>query len=334
MRKFAFWLSLGLLLSLTFSLLPSNEIQAQPLLPAPQLNAYDLIAEVNALRASNGLPAYKVNSILMAIAQSHADYQAAIGATTHYSSDGSRPFQRALAAGYPVAGDLSRGGFFSENIMSWTDLSPSGAVSAWQGDAPHLNTMLSPNLQDVGAGVSTSGGLAYYTLDAGLASGSPVSYTSPAGATPGASGTQVVSEFMLPVVVSTPNESGAVYHDVQFGQTLWSLAITYETKVEQIKQLNNLTSNEIYEGQKLLIKQVSTPTPSASETSAATATFGIPTSTATRSVTSIVASTSAPEPVPPTTTQSGGVVVFSIIAAALVAGGLGTWISTRKPVQD
>jgi uncharacterized protein YkwD len=329
MRNHAFRLSVLVSLFLLLSCLPLHETQARGIAPSGLNSASELIAAVNALRASNGLTAYNIYPILMKIDQAHADYQASVGSTTHYSADGSRPFQRALAAGYPVAGDLSRGGFFSENIMSGTNLTVSGAVSAWQEDAPHLNTMLSPNLQDVGAGVSTSGGMTYYTLDAGLASGSPVSYTAPVGANIGAPGTAFVSEFMQPVQISSPDETGAIYHEVQFGQTLWTLAITYKTTVEQIKLLNQLSSIDIYGGQKLLIKRVSTPAPSTTETLAFTATYGMPSSTAAGLKLNPLTSTA--EPIPPTITQNSGMVLFAIIAAALLAAGLGTWISTRKP---
>ncbi len=40
------------------------------------------------------------------------------------------------------------------------------AVETWMGDDPHLNTMLSGNLQDVGAGVGVYGNTYYYVLDA------------------------------------------------------------------------------------------------------------------------------------------------------------------------
>jgi len=319
------------LLSLSFGLLPSAVNSAS--LPAQriELSSYDLIAEVNALRASNGLAAYNVHPILMQIAQSHVNYQAATGSTTHYGADGSRPFQRALAAGYSVAGDLSLGGFFSENIIAGSNLSPEAAVAAWSGDAPHLNTMLSPNLQDVGAGVATSGGLTYYTLDAGLASGSPVSYTPPAGAIVGTPGTAIVSQFMLPVEVSTPLGSGAVYHEVQFGQTLWSIAIAYDTTVEQIKSFNNLTGIDIYEGQKLVVKHVPTPAPSPSRTVSPTARSGSASSTVVAPILS--SATTTPIPAAPTTPRTGGAVVLAIIVTALLGAGLGTWISLRRPAQ-
>jgi len=330
MSRFYYWIGCAWLLSMTFSLLPQESaVEARSIRLRPPLTADELIAEVNALRASNGLPAYNMNSILMQIAQQHANYQAAIGSGTHYSADGSRPFQRALAAGYPVAGDLSRGGFFSENIIWGTNMTPGEAVSAWQGDAPHLNTMLSPNLQDVGAGVANSGGMTFYTLDAGLASGSPVNYTPPAGGISGLSGTEIVSEFMQPVALSTPDESGDIYHEVQFGQTLWSLAIAYETTVEQLKQVNKLPDINIFEGQKLLIKSVPTPTATEDKTVRATATFGIPTSNATQSLPPTP--TNTPLPKAPVSSRNSGLVVIVIVVAALLTAGLGTWIGTRKP---
>ncbi len=73
---------------------------------------YSLIDAVNNLRAANGLPAYQINGTLMAIAQGHSDYQAAIGEVTHTGAGGTRPRDRAAAAGYGGGGTF----FISENI--------------------------------------------------------------------------------------------------------------------------------------------------------------------------------------------------------------------------
>ncbi len=333
MTKPVLWLAIASLLSLIVSLLPLNESHASPQ-PLPLNNAYDLIAEVNALRASRGLPAYNVNSILMQIAQAHSDYQASIGTVTHYSADGSRPFQRALAAGYPLAGDLSGGGFFSENIVSGSGLTSAGAVAIWMGDSPHQYTMLSPNLQDVGAGVSTAGGVTYYTLDAGSSTGSTIEYTPPSGnatSLPGTPAGQGTSEIVQPVITATPLEDGAVYHEVQAGQALWSIALAYNTTIEELKRLNKLVDNEIFVGQKLLVRQDNPVTPTAEEPTA-TVTIGVPVSTATLKFTPTVTPTSTPEPAPPATRQSTGLAVGVIILGALLAAGLGTWLSTKKPL--
>lgn len=97
------------LLFLTFGLLLPKGAQALPGQAPANSAATDVIDEVNALRAEEGLSPYKVNSVLMTIAQAHAEYQARTGVVTHYGADGSRPYQRAIAAGYSVAGDLSSG---------------------------------------------------------------------------------------------------------------------------------------------------------------------------------------------------------------------------------
>jgi uncharacterized protein YkwD len=84
---------------------------------------YSMIDAVNNLRASNGLPPYEIDSILMSIAQGHSDYQAAIGEVTHTGAGGTRPRDRAAAAGYGGGGTF----FISENIAGGNDLSVDGA---------------------------------------------------------------------------------------------------------------------------------------------------------------------------------------------------------------
>ena len=51
--------------------------------PAAAGSPTDLVNTVNALRASYGLAPYRVNPILMAAAQGHADYMAATGNVSH-----------------------------------------------------------------------------------------------------------------------------------------------------------------------------------------------------------------------------------------------------------
>ncbi len=183
----------------------------QPALSSPS----ELISAVNALRATHGLAPYQVNSILMGVAQAHAEYLVSIGTITHISANGMRPFQRALAAGYLVAGDLSLGGFFSENITAGVGQTADEAVQQWMGDDPHKNTMLSGTLQDVGAGVGVYGNTFYYVLDAGLSTGgTPVAYTPPPPLIPS-----------TPTIIpNTPNADGSIIHLVKTGDTLGSLS--------------------------------------------------------------------------------------------------------------
>lgn len=227
-----------------------------------QSTASDLIAAVNALRLANGLAPYSVSPILMQTAQGQANYMASSGQITHSGPGGMNLTQRLLAAGYPLAGDLSQGGFRAENIVGGSGMTAAAAVQSWQGDAIHLNTMLSPTLTEIGAGVAQAGDMVYFVIDCALptSSGVPQPYT-PAAGQP-TIGSYSPGDFIVPVVTSTPDETGAVYHEVQYGQTLWAIAIAYGVKIDQIRALNNLgQGTDIYQGDRLLIKKDAPPPP-------------------------------------------------------------------------
>jgi uncharacterized protein YkwD len=213
----------------------------------------ELISAVNMFRASHGLPHYSPNSILMSIAQAQVDYNLSIRTITHISPDGLRPFQRALQAGYAVKGDLSLGGFFAENITAGVGMTADEAVERWTQDDPHLNTMISTNLQDIGAGVAVSGNTFYYVIDCGLSTGgTPVAFTLPPSYNP----------TKLIMVLNTPNADGSVSYIVQSGDTLLGIAITYNISLDSLFAINGLTGNSlIYAGQKIVIRAAYTPTP-------------------------------------------------------------------------
>ena len=305
--------------------------------PKPATDAYTLIAEVNALRAANGLAPYTINATLMAVAQAHNDYQAATSTVTHYSADGSRPYQRALAAGYPIGGDLSLGGFFSENIAAGTNLSVAEVVGWWQGDAPHLNTMLSPHLSEVGAGVTNVNGYIYYTLDASTPLGGTVIYNTPnPNETPSGTGALPTLDYIMPVITSTPKEDGRVVHEVQVGQSLWGIADIYGPTVQEIRSLNFMSVDDlVYPGELLLIRMVatevaSTPTLVVQSTSTATKVILTETSLPTRVPTLIVEELPKDEPSEKVVVDSSLWTVLIIILVALLMAGIVTWLSGRE----
>jgi len=213
-------------------------------------SAYDLIAAVNQLRTSNGLPAYQINSALMAAAQAHSNYQASIGSVTHTGQGGSRARDRAAAAGYGGGATI----YVSENIAGGMNLSYPTAVQSWQGDSLHLNTMLGENYQDVGAGVAASGNSVYYTLDVGYVAGSPAPPSSVSG-TPGSTSPQASAVVFNPIFVATPKKDGSIVHEVQPGQALWNIAATYKIELAELLELNGLSENAfIFPGDKLTIR--------------------------------------------------------------------------------
>ncbi len=318
------------LLALTLILLPSEAAVAQPKHPAPNPSAEELVAEVNALRAANSLPPYQINLVLMRTAQTHAEYLAGTGVLTQFSADGKRPFQRALDAGYSVGGDLALGGLFAELIRSGARLTPAEAVNAWKGDALQSKVLLSVEYQDIGAGMAAANGITYYVLDVG-AQGTPLTPTSTQAAsgvyiisTAGARGTEAVI-----LQVSTPLPNGEVFHVVRKGDALWSIALAYGVTIDELKRINRLASDVIFEGQTLLVR---TPAP-ATETPlppAATATFGIPTSTATRQSPPTPTSTPTPVRAPPVSLHSSLLTILVIVVTALLAAGIGARLGGRK----
>jgi uncharacterized protein YkwD len=240
---------------------PAEAASARP-------SASDLIAGVNALRASYGLAPYTVDPILMAVAQTQNNYSMSIGRVTHYGPDGSRPREQAIAAGYGGGATV----FVSENIAQGTDLSPGDAVQMWTGDDPHLNTMIGANYRDVGAAAGESDGVYYYTLLAGYVAGVGSAHSTAPIASPYASSSTGVVAYVVP---ATPMADGSILHTVQAGQTLWTIAAVYDVPLEDLRTLNRLSETPLlHPGDELIIQPAQTvvpPTPTPAATGEAAA---------------------------------------------------------------
>ena len=216
---------------------------------SPTALADEVIRLVNSLREKNGLNVLNPHPILMQLAQKQADYNASIGGSTHLDAAGLRPFQRALLAGYPIAGDLDLGGFYSENIINGGDLTPIQVVEAWMGDDLHANTMLSEYRTDLGVGVSFSDGMIYFVLETALYSRWPV--TVPAIFSDGQDSSAPV---LAPVQANTPEPDGSTYHTIRSGETLWTIAAAYSLTVEELAKMNRLDATRyIQPGKRLII---------------------------------------------------------------------------------
>ena len=313
-------------------LAPAKHVSAQP--HFGQINSpSDLINVVNALRQSNGLSPLTVHPILMQTAQSQANYMASIGTWTHERPGGITYTQQLLALGFPLAGDLSLGGFRAENVMYLSNpMVWNGVPDGWQ-DADHMNTMLSQNFSHIGAGISQGPNGYFYALDCAkttsdgnMQGGASSILTSlPGGANAG------VSQYMVPVSINTALPNGEVHHKVQYGQSLWSVAIEYHTTIKNIQALNLLGENSvIYQGQDLLVLQAATqPAPPTSTVTAiipVTATF-IPSATIPVPTLEIVtASISPPEAPVATGASSSKLLIGLLIVAALVGAGVAVWL--------
>jgi LysM repeat protein len=308
----------------------------EPPTPAEVINA------VNALRLSHGIHALSVHSALMQVAQQEADGIAS-GNGGHWRPDGLTLGQWLITMGYPLSGDLSLDGYRSEN---WGAASTAQeAVNMWLGDDIHTNTMLSLERSDIGVGIAVSDQI-YVVLETALQTASgqmqddayefltaiPMTKAAYfAGATQAAeNGT--LSQYSLPVMVNTALPAGDVYHEVQYGQSLWSIAITYQTTIKQIQQLNNLYDTTVVEGQKLLVMRGATqPAPDLKRTETAIPSTQIYFTTPTV-VPSATRGNEAAFEYNEINVQSNAYGLGAIGIAAIFLGALFTVITRKKPV--
>ena len=283
-------------------------------------SGYDLISAVNALRASHGLNAYGVDPLLMLSAQMQAEYlasQAPGPVSGHVGPGGTDADARALAVGFPyVAGlDINENWASMQIGTSFEEL----FNGVWS-DAAHQHTMLHQLGQLAGAGIAVSGDMMYIILDVAAYwgdGGNTAQPTSSGAGSPGNPGG--VSQYIAPVKVATPIADGSVIHQVQSGQSLWSIAIKYGVKIDSIRRLNNISPDgTIYIGQKLIIRGpgISTPTPLQMTDTPSLSDFMPPRSEAQVVSTPI----SYPTASPPQTIDSNGIflILFALCGAGLV----------------
>jgi uncharacterized protein YkwD len=346
LRTLNYLFSAAIILTLLFS--PPRVAQAQtPIIETPQAATQpptpaEIIDAINALRLSYGLPTLALHPVLMALAQRQADGIAA-GLTGHWRPYGLTLGQLLIMDGYPLAGDLTQDGYRSENwIVSMT---AQGAIDAWLSDDEHSNTMLSEYRSDIGAGVSMrrdewGQDQIYVVIETALQtrSGQQQSWArdfltrlpSVINGTTSINGTPVPlseGQYIIPVIRSTARPDGDLVHEVQYGQSLWSIAITYGTTIKQIQELNNLgESNTVYEQQILLVQK------------GATQPVVIPTQTATAGFSSSFSSTPSPTVTQPVTTtemgtlptgQGGSIVVILIIGVSILIAGVGASLRVK-----
>ena len=109
----------------------------------------------------------------------------------------------------------------------------------------------------------------YYILQAAYVSGQECgSSSSSSGGTP-QPGTvpNPVSQLIIPVKIATPDAEGKIFHEVQAGQSFWSIAIAYQITIHDLEVWNNLSRDTpLQAGQRLFIpgkdtEGYATPTP-------------------------------------------------------------------------
>ena len=237
--------------------------EAIDLAPLNQVSAYELILAMNTLRVSYGLPALIEDPIVNAVAQSTAAIMAANNMSWHIGDVRGR----IAAAGYGGGGTV----WATENFaVSGGGMGIDEIMAAW-ADPDHMRPAVTPAYCHVGAGVAqASNGRIYYILQAAYVSGqecgSPSAPVGPGTPQPGPV-SNPVSQIIIPVKIATPDAEGKIFHEVQAGQSFWSIAIAYQITIRDLEVWNNLSREiPLKAGQRLFIPDentagFATPTP-------------------------------------------------------------------------
>ena len=304
--------------------------------PPSPLTAADVVNAVNALRLASGLNTLSIHPVLMEIAAQQASALAASsGGIGHQRPCGMTLGQQLLVMGFPLWGDLSMDGYRSENWVAAETIQQ--VMSFWQGDDLHLNTMISPHRSHIGAAV-VLGDQYYAVLETalstntgqhqstayGILTGIPMTQTLCAGFASGE-----ISNYSVPVVVNTARPDGDVIHEVQYGQTLWTLAEMYHVSIDQIKLLNGLVDDNIIPGWKLLVQKAATQPPPVTDTLLVVVTStetkyptAIPFNTKTPTVTATVQVVSLGQQIKQNSTVVAALLIaFSILLAGIIGFG-------------
>lgn len=259
----------------------------------------DLARRVNSLRASQGLPAMRLNNALGVAARSQARWMAGTGLVRHTRPDGTDLRARTRAAGYPTT-------WVAEII--YLGRSVADAWNFWLGSPIHYDTITGPYLQEMGLGYARAGNRWAYVIVFGNPGGAPVA----AG-----SGSRRAAP---PSFVVGRDPRGFIMHRVQPDDTLGLIALIYGYSWDDLpymRAVNGMEENDnlLQPGEIFLVPPADgtyTPTPGTPATSTPT-----PTASATVTPTPRPVATSASlPPAVATAARAQSAAVAAVPAAA------------------
>jgi LysM repeat protein len=261
-QRFLGWFTIVLVFGIG-AIYRTGTVRADEIHPAPpnQVSAYELILAMNTLRVSYGLPPLVEDPIVNAVAQSTAATMAANKMSWHIGDVRGR----LAAAGYGGGSTV----WATENFaVSSGGMGIDEVMAAW-ADPDHMRPAVEAAYCNVGAGMAqTSDGRIYYVLQAAYVAGQACGSSSSSGGIPQPGAVpNPVSQLIIPVKIATPDAEGKIFHEVQAGQSFWSIAIAYQITIHDLEVWNNLSRNiPLRAGQRLFIPGkntagYATPTP-------------------------------------------------------------------------
>ena len=195
-----------------------------------------LLARINSLRRSQGLPAYSISAALNSAANNHARWMARTGKVSHQQENGTGPRTRARLAGYSS-------NWVSENIYRGLRASALDAWNWWLGSPIHYAGITSPNYDNVGVGSASGEFGTAYVLVFGNSLG-----RAPASRANAAQSSADVNAPAAPSSVLGLDDVGNIKHEIQTGDTIGNIALIYGytwADIPYMLEINDMTLDEI-----------------------------------------------------------------------------------------
>ena len=194
----------------------------------------DLLSRINCLRASLGRSPYTINGALTAAAANQANWMASTREISHVQYDGSRPRDRAVAAGYGST-------WVSENIYIGSDASANSAWTFWINSPVHYAGLTNTNYQEVGiASAPTGDGWYAFVLVFGNPGGAPPIQASTGG---NSSGQSSAPSGPPPWVVGV-DPVGNIMHEVREDDTWGDILLEYGYTWDDLERVLALNGRE------------------------------------------------------------------------------------------
>jgi LysM repeat protein len=300
----------------------------RPAFAAPHaLTAGEIMALVNQLRRSQGLPPYSVDPAITAYAQEHSEYQARIDTSTHLHSDGQTSLSHGLVENV-AGGDINY-------------LTAQAVVYQIWSDPVHMKTMVGYASGAAGVGVASIATTTFVTLNVRPGGGDAIP-TRPGASASGPGFTPIA---LVPLVTATMKPSGAVVHEVGYGQSLWAIALAYGVTAARIRELNGMAPDDstIWAGQWLLIVPAGLVTPTPPPATAAPAAAAAPALSAPTPIALRLSPTPAPAsapvqavaapPAPPETGLASRLQIDPVLAGLLGLIALGLILTLSSGIK-
>lgn len=114
-------------------------------LDTAEINARNVLAQMNAYRAAEGLPALREDARLVKAANDRMQHMEELAYWSHNAPDGMSPFVWLAARDYPHA-------FAGENLATGFETAPV-LVESWMESPGHRENIMSRNFEEVGIAI-------------------------------------------------------------------------------------------------------------------------------------------------------------------------------------